>query len=112
MRTVTVVAENLSWFCSTTNHYRCDDGTYLLVTVPRFYVAETLAARDGITVPISPSHLPTHADVFLADESAVVLDADGDPANGLTPLVRVPDCDNFTDALSAAGFELVPTEGM
>lgn len=109
MTSVTLVAENLSQFCPMTNHYACEDGTYLLVTVPRFDTSAVLEAKTGIRIPVSISHLPTHADVFLADENAVVLDADGDPANGLTPIARVEDCDTFEAALSAAGYTL--TEG-
>lgn len=104
---VSLVAENLSWFCPTTNHYVCEDGTYLLVTVPRFDVAAMIEAKTGLRIPISLSHIPTQAYVFLADENAVVLDADGDPANGLTPIVRVEDCETFEAALSAAGFTLM-----
>lgn len=115
MGTATLVAERLSQFCPTTNFYSTDDGKYLLVTVPRLDVPSTIETLTGLTLPISLSHLPTHADVFLADENAVVLDADGDPANGMTPLLRVEDCDNFEAALTAAGFEInetAPTEGM
>ena len=106
MPTVTLVAENLSQFCPTTNFYSTDDGKYLLVTVPRFDVPATLEAVTGLVLPISLSHLPTHADVFLADENAVVIDADGDPTNGMTALLRVEDCDTFEAALSAAGYQL------
>lgn len=103
---VTLVSERLPQFCPTTNFYAVDDGTYLLVTVPRFDVPGSIEASTGITMPISLSHLPTHADVFLADEDAVVIDADGDPTNGMTALLRVEDCDTFEDALSAAGYQL------
>lgn len=109
MGTATVVQERVSHFCPTTNFYATSDGRHLLVTVPRFDVARSVEAATGLTIPISVSHLPTHADVFLADENAVVLDADGDPANGLTPIARVEDCDTFEAALSAAGYTL--TEG-
>ena len=106
MATATLVAEQLPQFCPTTNFYSTDDGKYLLVTVPRFDVPASIEAVTGLMLPISLSHLPTHADVFLADENAVVVDADGDPTNGMTALLRVEDCDTFEDALSAAGYEL------
>lgn len=106
MPAVTLVSERLPQFCPTTNFYAVDDGTYLLVTVPRFDVPGSIEASTGIMLPISVNHIPTHADVFLADENAVVLDADGDPANGLTPIARVEDCDTFEAALSAAGYQL------
>lgn len=114
MATATLVAENLSQFCPTTNFYSTDDGRHLLVTVPRFDIPASVEAVTGIALPISMSHLPTHADVFLADENAVVVDADGDPTNGMTALLRVEDCDTFEAALTAAGFEIdetAPTEG-
>jgi len=105
MITATLVAENLSQFCPTTNLYSCADGRHLLVTVPRFDIPAAIESF-GMSLPISVTHIPTHADVFLADANAVVLDADDNPANGLTPLVRVPDCDDFAQALAEAGYQL------
>jgi hypothetical protein len=55
---------------------------------------------------VSSVNFPTHADVFLSDADANVLDADGDPANGMTPLRRVPDCDDFATALRTVGYVL------
>lgn len=111
MGTATVVQERVSHFCPTTNFYATSDGRHLLVTVPRVDVARSVEATTGLTIPISVSHLPTHADVFLADADANVLDADGDLANGMTPLVRVHDCDSFEAALSAAGYQLSDVSG-
>ncbi|GAS94440.1 Gp21 [Mycolicibacterium canariasense] len=106
METATLVGEQLSQFCPVTNHYECSDGKHLLVTIPRLD-ASTVQEMLGVRVPIVKMHLPDKADVFLADADAVVLDADGDPANGMTPLVSVPGCESFADALAAAGYELV-----
>ncbi|OBJ41316.1 hypothetical protein A5630_23020 [Mycolicibacterium mucogenicum] len=109
MATATLVGQGLSRYCPTTNHYYCgdrEDGVFLLVTIPRFDVGGSIEARTGLALPIKEAHLPTHADVFLSDADANVLDADGDPANGMTPLLRVPDCESFEQALAAAGHTL------
>lgn len=111
MTAATLVGHDLSRYCPTTNHYYCGDGPdgiFLLVTIARYDVAASIEAVTGFSVPISAVNLPTHADVFLSDADANVLDADGDPANGMTPLVRVPDCNDFAAALAAAGYTLDP----
>ncbi|MCT7372680.1 DUF7572 family protein [Mycolicibacterium llatzerense] len=111
MTTATLVGQDLSRYCPTTNWYYCGDGPdgiFLLVTIARYDVPASIEALTGISIPISIVQLPTYADVFLADVDANVLDADGDPANGMTPLIRVPDCDDFATALAAAGYELAP----
>lgn len=118
--TATLVAENLSQFCPVTNHYVCSDGTFLLVTYPRLDVLAQLADLDfaqealqalGLAeAPISKSHQPRNTEIFLADEHATVLDADGDPANGMTPLLR---CDGplpIADALAQLGYTLTEQE--
>jgi hypothetical protein len=90
-------------YAPTTNHYRCEDGRHLLVTAHD---------RDGMVstplgrLPVSRSHLPTTVDVFLADADGVVLDADGDPANGMTPIARLTDVDSHEAALTALGYAL------
>lgn len=85
METATRVAAALPQFCPTTNHYRCSDGRWLLVTDPQMDTEGTLSAF-GIHVPISKVQLPVEVDVFLSDDAQNVLDADGDPSNGMTPL--------------------------
>lgn len=107
MSTAKLKAEGLSQFCPTTNFYECSGGKYLLVTVPTLDTPGTLAETLGIVVPIAQSHMPTQVDVFLADENATVVDADDNPANGMTPLWSYPDCDSHSEALSRAGYELV-----
>ncbi|MGH3956934.1 MULTISPECIES: DUF7572 family protein [Mycobacteroides] len=86
MGTAELLAEMLPQFCPTTNHYRCSDGKYLLVTKPTLDAVGTLKATLGITVPVSASHLPTNVEVFLSNEDAEVVDVDGDLTNGLTPI--------------------------
>lgn len=103
-----LVGQDLSKFCPTTNHYYCEDGTFLLVTIPRFDIEASIEAKTGFRLPISKVHLPTHAEVFLSDAAANAVDADNNPLNDLTPLVRVEDCDSFAEALAAAGYELEP----
>lgn len=100
----TLVAENLPQFCPTTNLYRCSDGRYLLITAPN-YDAQP-APGLGIDLPIRRSHIPAQVDVFLSDENATVLDADGDPANGMTPLARYPGLATHTEALQQLGYTL------
>ncbi|MCV7358469.1 DUF7572 family protein [Mycolicibacterium fluoranthenivorans] len=109
METATLVTENVSHFCPMTNFYQCSDGTYLLVTIPRLST-DMVHEMLGVRVPIVQLHLPDTADVFRADADAVVLDADGDPSNGMTPLVSVPGCEVFAEALAAAGYTLTATE--
>ncbi|OHT56010.1 MULTISPECIES: DUF7572 family protein [Mycobacteroides] len=104
MHTAELISEFLPQFCPITNHYRCTDGKttwYLLITVAS---AESLGNRLGI--PVNILHLPKAVDVFLSDENAVVLDADFDSANGLTPLCRINDCTSHDEALSLMGYEI------
>lgn len=105
METATLVAENLSHFCPVTNHYQCSDGRYLLVTYPRMDTAATLS-NFGVRIPISEVQLPSGVDVFLSDELANVLDADGDPANGMTPIGTFS-VETHAEALAALGYEEV-----
>lgn len=103
MATAELISEFLPQFCPKTNHYRCTDGDatwYLLITVAS---AESLGTLLGI--PADALQLPTTAEVFLSDENAVVLDADFNPANGLTPLSRINDCTSHEQALSLMGYE-------
>ncbi|AER47679.1 minor tail protein [Mycobacterium phage Dori] len=107
MNMATLVAERLSQFCPVTNHYRCSDGRHLLITMPALDSMGTLAETLGIVVPVAKTHMPTTVDVFLADENAVVLDADGDPANGMTALAKIENCAGFEHALAHLGYTLV-----
>lgn len=105
MATATLVKANLAQFCPVTNHYLCSDGKYLLVTIPAMDVPGTLSAFFGVRVPIAKVQLPTEVDVFLSDESANVLDADGDPSNGMTALASF-EVDTHEAALAALGYTL------
>ncbi|AHJ86308.1 hypothetical protein 32HC_30 [Mycobacterium phage 32HC] len=101
-----LIAEALPQFCPTTNHYRCSDGKYLLVTVPTIDPVGTLAETLGIVVAVAKSHLPATVDVFLSDEYAAVLDADGDLANGLTPIATFPAGTSHAEALALMGYSV------
>ncbi|SDT84341.1 hypothetical protein [Gordonia westfalica] len=58
--------------------------------------------------------------MFLSDERGQVIDYDGDPANGLTPILSTdsksfamtinPDLATHADALAALGYELTEQE--
>jgi hypothetical protein len=106
METATLVAANLSQFCPVTNHYLLSDGRHVLVTIAAMNVPETVNYFLGARVPISEVQLPRGADVFLSNELAEVLDSDGDPANGLTPLDWF-DVETHEAALAALGYELI-----
>jgi len=105
METATLVAANLSQFCPVTNHYQCSDGKWLLVTIPKMDIPETINFFLGVRVPIAEVHLPSGADVFLSDEDATVLDADGDPSNGMTAIGTF-NVQTHSEALAALGYEL------
>lgn len=105
MKTAELIATCLPQFCPVTNHYLCSDGSYLLVTVPSMDSPGTLSVFFGVRVPIAKVQLPTGVDVFLSDESAAVLDADGDPSNGMTPIGTF-EVDTHEAALAALGYTL------
>lgn len=106
MATAVLKQENLGRFCPVTNLYECSDGFHLLVTVfESFDVGELIQATTGLKIPIARTHMPTGVEVFLSDEDGTVLDADGDPANGMTPIARFPAGD-FESVLAALGYEL------
>lgn len=60
---------DLTNMCPVTKLYRASDGQHYAIMCADFYTAQ-------------------HTEVFLADERGMLIDADGDPANGLTALVR------------------------
>lgn len=105
MATAELVARMLPQFCPTTNHYKCSDGKYLLVTKPTLDSVGTLMKTLGITVPVAASHLPPNVDVFLSNADAEVLDADGDPSNGLTPIASTA-ADSHEAALASLGYSI------
>lgn len=106
MATAELITENLPQFCPVTNHYHCSDDTWLLVTVARMDVGETLEFF-GVAVPIAQIQLPTAVDVFLSDEDQNILDADGDLSNGMTPIGSF-EVDTHEAALAELGYEVTP----
>lgn len=105
---------NLPWHPPTTNLYRLADGSHLAVLVVD-------AGATIMGVPMSLSHIHSEVSVFYADQNGVLLDADGDPLNGLTPYASTdPECDvvvrldpavaTHADALAALGYTLTETE--
>ena len=55
-----------------------------------------------IAVSVIDFYDATGTEVFLCDEQGVAIDADGDPANGLTPLLELPHGTTFEQACAAA----------
>ena len=96
-----LISEALPQFAPTTNHYRLDDGRHVLVTAP----ADEMPLPPGVLPIVSGfkvAHVePAPTEVFLCDENAVPIDADGDPTNGLTPLLRLPAGTTHEQALDA-----------
>lgn len=109
MPTAQLVKDFVPQFCPITKHYLCEggdyDGQYLLVTVVSMDVPGSVELF-GIAVPISRVQLPTSVDVFLSDAEENVLDADGDPSNGMTPVAAF-EVDTHEDALAALGYEVI-----
>ena len=98
MKSADLMNSDCVWMPPTTWHLKTEDG-YLLVTALRL----ERSAAPGI--PTSRVNLPKGVLVFLADERGNPVDADGDPLNGMTPLLQL-DEGNHEDGLSAAGYEL------
>lgn len=108
MESATLRGENLTQFCPTTNLYECSDGRWLLISVVTMDVPETLGTF-GVRPAVSQMSVATNAAVFLSDEDANVLDADGDPANGMTPLQVFPHADGHSAILAALEYiEVIP----
>ena len=104
MTTATLVAENVSHFPESTNFYECSDGQWLLVTVASLDMPDTVE-MFGVRLPGSKVEMVTTVAVFLSDSEQNVLDADGDPSNGLTPLAT-PNVATHEAALAELGYEL------
>lgn len=77
------VADLPNWVPVTKLYQHEESGRYIAVSVIDFYDADT-------------------TEVFLCDETGVAIDADGDPTNGLTPLLRLPTGTDFDEACAAA----------
>lgn len=104
MHTAVLASSNLTQFCPTTHHYQCSDGTWLLVTVVNLDVPETLGTF-GVRPATARMQVATKAAVFLSDQDASVVDADGDPSNGMTPLATF-DVETHAAALVELGYEV------
>lgn len=98
MTSAELLDSDCSWMPPTTWHVRGADGIYLLVTV-----LDLARGLPGVVADIL--NLPTGVLVFLADSSGRAVDADGDPANGMTPLYSLDDGTHI-DGLAAAGYTL------
>lgn len=96
-----LISDQLPQFAPTTNLHRLDDGRHVLVTVP----ADVMPLPEGVLPIVSGIRVarvePAPTEVFLADEHGVPIDADGDPANGLTALLRLPPGTTHDQALAA-----------
>lgn len=99
-----LIAEALPQFAPTTNHYRCDDGRYLLVTVDDTGDDIENALPILGSVPVT-NVVQDYTVVYLADAGARLIDSDGDLLNGMTPLIRLPAGTPHAVALRAAGYE-------
>lgn len=60
---------DLGFWCPVTKLYRDTSGQHYAITCADFWTAH-------------------HTEIFLADADGTAIDADGDPTNGLTALVR------------------------
>ena len=70
------------------------------VPVTRLYRHEPSGRHIAVSVLDFWDAEGTH--VFLCDADGVAIDADGDPANGLTPLLELPHGTTFEEACAAA----------
>lgn len=102
-----LITAALPQFAPQTNHYRLDDGRHVLVTraADDLPVPEALAPVLG-AIKVERTE-PAPVEVFLCDENATLIDADGDPANGMTPLLRLDPGTTFDEAIAAAEAESV-----
>lgn len=108
MKSATLLEFGVGRYCPVTNHYSCDDGTYLLITVNQLQI-ENVAKRLGLAAsgPIRKSQVRgQNTDVFLSNERGDVIDADDNPANGMTPVHVYPPGTSHEEALAAMGYEI------
>ncbi|WP_301546719.1 hypothetical protein [Gordonia sp. X0973] len=71
----------------------------MLITVPDYLPPLGAIDIGGVRVA---ADAPTPTDVFLADEYGQPIDADGDPTNGLTALLRLAGGTGFDVACQKA----------
>ena len=104
MQTAELMAEDIVGYRPVTNLYLCSDDQCLLVMVPS--PPTDIAGSFGFG-SFTLSEDPEPVAVFLADVDGVVLDADGDPSNGMTPLELFYDVATHAQALARVGYTLV-----
>lgn len=97
-----LIAENLTHLCPQTNLYRLSGGQHVLVTVPDTERLDDIPFIPGMPGAVKFETPPTPTDVFLADEYGRPVDADGDPTNGLTALLRLAGGTGFDVACQKA----------
>lgn len=87
---MTLIAAALPHMAATTNLYRLNNGAHVLITVP----ADVQPVPAGLAPILGSIRVgrtePGPTLVFLADADAQPIDADGDPTNGLTPVLTLP----------------------
>lgn len=86
----TSISRDLPQFAPATHLYRLADGRHVIVTVPD----DDMPLHEAV-VPILSAFtvtetVPGPTEVFLCDEDAHLIDADGDPTNGMTALATYP----------------------
>lgn len=94
----------LDFWAPETRLYRHTSGQCVAVTCQPMgpIVPSFMSAMMG-RVPIDSAHIVAHrTKVFLCDEQGLAIDADGDPANGLTPLLVCDVGTSFEEACAAA----------
>lgn len=100
--TAELLVENICRFRATTNLYRGSDGRYLLVTVPDPHLEPPDFSGFGSFIL---SDDPEPVAVFLSTEDGVVIDADGSPSNGMTPIELFYDgVSTHAEALERLGY--------
>ena len=95
----TLIEDGLVQYAPATNLYQLPDGRYVLVTVPDNNPPLPPALAVALAGVKVDRVIEGPTEIFLSDESGVVLDGDGDPANGMTPIARYPAGTTHEEAL-------------
>ena len=97
-----LLARALPQYAPTTNLYRLDDWRHILVT----RAAEVLPVPPGLAAILGAVKVdktdPAPVEVFLCDAYSGLIDADGDPTNGMTALLQLDPGTSFDEAVEAA----------
>lgn len=97
-----LIAENLAQFAPRNRLYQVGEQYVLVVKA-----GSDIILPDVVMGMRIEKTMEVPVDVFLCDENAVLIDADGDPANGMTPLLTLDHSASFDDAVVAAEKALV-----